>query len=73
MPTLTAADIRNILEKLDKIDELTGLLRRAHMDVPYRPISAAIGAAGAIRQKLLRVALTDVTVEPAVVDERRAA
>lgn len=63
MNTLTASDIRRMLEDLDAIEDLTGILRHAHFTVPYAPISKAIGATAGIRNVLLRVALVDVEVE----------
>lgn len=65
MKTLTAADTRRILDALEEIETLTGLLRHSHFTVPYAPVSGAIGATHAIRQTILRVALADVEVETA--------
>lgn len=63
MNTITAHDVRRILDKLNEIDELLLILRKGHFDVPYRPVYDSVGAVGVIRSLICRAALTDVAVE----------
>lgn len=64
MNTLRALEMRYLLDDIAKIEELTNLLRHKHFDVPFRTVYDAVGAVGNIRDRLLRVALADVAVEP---------
>jgi hypothetical protein len=65
--TITGREVREILANLDRVKELTDLLRRAHFEVPYKIIYDAVGAEIYLRNKLLEVALVDVEVEAAPV------
>lgn len=65
MSTLTARELRHLLDDTAKIEELTNLLRQKHFEVPYEAVYGAVGAVANIRDRLLRVGLTDVEVEPA--------
>lgn len=65
MSTLTARELRYLLDDTAKIEELTSLLREKHFDVPYAKVYGAVGAVANIRDRLLRVGLADIEVEPA--------
>jgi hypothetical protein len=67
---ITHREVREILTNLDRIKELTDLLRRAHFEVPYTIVYDAVGAEISLRNKLLEVALVDVEVEAAPVFRR---
>ena len=64
MHTLTQSDLRALIRDLDRVKELTDLLRRTHFNVDYKTVYNAAGAEANIREKILSVALADVGVEP---------
>lgn len=64
MNKLSASDMRRVLSGLDRIKELTDLLRRAHYDVPYHTVYGAVGAEMTIRETLYGASLSDITIEP---------
>jgi hypothetical protein len=61
--TLSAHDIRGMVRQLDRIKELTELLRHAHYEVPVEKVYGAAGAEDGLRATLMRVCLQDVAVE----------
>ncbi len=61
--TIPARETREMFRQLDRIKELTDLLRRAHFEVPYRTVYDAVGAEAALRERLLGVALADIEIE----------
>jgi hypothetical protein len=60
---LTAHDIRGMVRQLDRIKELTELLRYKHFEVPCEKVYGAAGAEDGLRATLMRVCLQDVAVE----------
>jgi hypothetical protein len=69
MNTLTARDVRQMLDGLAQIEELTNWLRspafKAPFGVPWKNVYAAAEAAENIRAKLLDASLADIEVEAA--------
>lgn len=64
MNTISAADMRRVLAQLDRVKELTDLLRRAHPDVPHHMVYAASGSLEGARAMLTRACITNIAVEP---------
>ena len=65
MNTLSAYDVRRLLGHLDRVRELTDLLRRAHLDVPAELVYGAAGGEAKAREILLAASVGEVAVEPA--------
>lgn len=65
MNTISAREVARMADALTKIDELTLLLGRSHMDVPYAPISAAYSAVCVLRSILFGASLSAIQVEVA--------
>ena len=66
--TITARETREMFAQLDRIRELTDLLRHKHFDVPYKIVYDAVGAEAALRERLHSVAFTDIEIEVPVLE-----
>ena len=64
MNTLTQSDLRQIVRDLDRVKELTDLLRRSNYDLDFKTVYNAAAGESRIREQILSVALADVGIEP---------